>query len=90
MGDEKFVVLNHPSLQAPIYLKKTDKDHFDALLMLCTHKGCDVKPAGAIMVCPCHGSQFLSTGEVLRGPATERLAEFPVTLDKNFIRIKIG
>ncbi len=45
---------------------------------ICSHKGCPVPfdPAQMKFVCPCHGSEYDKTGEVLKGPATRRLAEF--------------
>ncbi|SFS77746.1 Rieske (2Fe-2S) protein [Saccharopolyspora flava] len=49
---------------------------FDAA---CTHKGCPVKPAGAELTCPCHGSVFdAATGAVRKGPADRPLASIPV------------
>lgn len=51
---------------------------FDAA---CTHAGCPVKPAGAELDCPCHGSRFNAlTGAVLNGPATAPLTEVAVTV----------
>ncbi len=47
-----------------------------ALNAVCTHLGCVVpwnKAAGKFM-CPCHGSQYDSTGKVIRGPAPKSLA----------------
>src|SRR5882762_8260472 len=34
----------------------------------CTHMGCTVKPAGAELDCPCHGSKYNAvTGQVING-----------------------
>ena len=45
----------------------------------CTHMGCTVKPAGAELDCPCHGSKYNAvTGEVINGPATRPLPKIDV------------
>ena len=51
----------------------------------CTHAGCafseDADLEGDVIVCNCHGSEFdLRTGAVLRGPADEPVATYPVRL----------
>lgn len=49
-----------------------------AVSMRCTHLGCDVRPSGALLSCPCHGSTFRYDGTVTRGPAPRDLKRFPV------------
>jgi nitrite reductase/ring-hydroxylating ferredoxin subunit len=51
---------------------------FIALSQQCTHQKCNVDyvPARGVMVCPCHGAQFDTTGAVLDGPAPRPLDRF--------------
>lgn len=89
MEDQSVTVINNNQTEAPLYLRRLGNGDYRAFLMLCTHKGCTVKPAGAILICPCHGSEFSGEGVVLKGPATETLAEYPVTVDSDNIYIEL-
>ena len=88
-GEDKFVIVDNSEMEAPIFLYRKEQDEFLALLMLCTHKACDVKPAGSILICPCHGSEFSREGKVLKGPADEPLVSFPVSTDADHIHIHL-
>ena len=87
--NEKFVLINSVKASAPIYLSKQEDNSYIALLMLCTHKSCEVKPQGNVLVCPCHGSEFSNSGKVLKEPADKDLAQFKTTADENYIYIQL-
>lgn len=60
---------------------RDDKGQIHAVSAVCTHMGCIVhwNNAGNSWDCPCHGSRFKVSGEVLAGPAETNLE--PVQLD---------
>jgi cytochrome b6-f complex iron-sulfur subunit len=65
--------------------------YFYALSAVCTHLGCIVewKPTGipghpeGVIACPCHGSVFNKTGDVIRGPAPRSLDRFKMYLEED-------
>ncbi len=63
-----------------------------AIQSRCTHAGGDLsegKLVGSTVTCPLHGSQFdVSTGTVLRGPATKPLHPYRVSVDGDIGRIE--
>jgi glycine/D-amino acid oxidase-like deaminating enzyme/nitrite reductase/ring-hydroxylating ferredoxin subunit len=60
---------------------RDDAGHAHCVSAVCPHKGCIVQwnPGETTWDCPCHGSRFSATGEVIHGPAHEPLqpAELP-------------
>ena len=85
----QFALLNAEDLPAPIYLRNSDKDTYIALLTRCTHKGCSVDAYYDRLSCPCHGSEYSYTGEVISPPAKDPLTKFSVTTDQDNIYIHI-
>ena len=86
-AEEPFVLLSHDQLQAPIYLLKIDDSEYLATYLLCTHKGCDVRLAGSILHCRCHGSEFTHDGKLLKGPAERDLSVFKTNSDEENVYI---
>ena len=75
------VFIKTPDSGFPICLYKT-AEHHTACLLECTHRGCEVEVHGARYVCPCHGSEFNTSGAVLEGPAERPLKTFKITEDE--------
>jgi len=49
-----------------------------ALNLTCTHLGCTVNATPKGFVCPCHGSVFNTSGDVVKGPADRPLKRLTV------------
>ena len=89
-GDERsFVIIKESSLPFPICVYKNG-DRANALLMQCTHQGCEVNPNPYSLVCPCHGSEFDTHGKVLSPPAEEPLIAYRVTGDSSNFYIHLN
>jgi Rieske Fe-S protein len=62
------------------------QDSFIALTAVCTHEGCTVTGfQNARYVCPCHGSQYTTSGAVVMGPATQALRQFSTQFANNLL-----
>ncbi len=88
--DEAFVLLKVDGLPAPLFVSESEENGYTAILLKCTHRGCQVQPAGEILECPCHGSRYTHAGQVIRGPAPDNLADFPVEVNADVIRISLS
>ena len=60
---------------------------------LCKHEGCPLSAGlltGTTLMCQCHGSQYdVTSGAVLRGPATEALETYQVREKDGEIQIRL-
>ena len=75
-GGSAFV--NVPGGVRPIFIHRSDRGPYVAVLAECTHRQCVPEPAGDRLVCPCHGSEYTLDGEVVEGPAERDLPRFDV------------
>jgi len=71
-----------------MYLQ-TGQENYSALLMQCTHKGCELKPQGNYLACPCHGSEFDNKGVVQNPPAEQNLQNFQTKADDKNVYINL-
>lgn len=83
----KFLLVRSDKYVFPIGVYKFDEENYSALLMECTHRGCELEPQGALLYCPCHGSEFTNNGVVKNPPAQENLKSFEIKTDKENIYI---
>lgn len=69
------------------YLACLKDGSFLALSRTCTHLGCSVPwdMEAHKFICPCHGSTFSITGEVLTPPASRSLNSYPLRIENEVI-----
>jgi cytochrome b6-f complex iron-sulfur subunit len=77
-------------LPRPLYVRRVDTDQYTALLLRCTHRGCQPEPIGERLECPCHGSQYDLNGRVLVGPAQRPLTSFGTHREGETLVIELG
>ena len=71
-------------------LARTSDTSFSAVEAVCTHEGCTVSGAdGAVYVCPCHGSRYSRSGQVLAGPAKASLRQYTTTVADGVVTIAL-
>lgn len=81
--------VQNPGMRRPIYVRPAESGEWTAVLASCTHAGCQPEPLGDRLVCPCHGSEFSFTGDVLEGPAERALTRYDVVDDGDRLIIRI-
>ncbi|MGD1972646.1 MAG: Rieske 2Fe-2S domain-containing protein [Desulfobacterales bacterium] len=76
-------------VRGKFYLVHLDNGGFLALSRTCTHLGCTVPWVEKEMMfaCPCHGSAFDITGNVIDAPAPRALNIYPITIENNIIKV---
>ncbi len=69
---------------------RTAQDTYTALSSTCTHEACVVNGFSAgRYVCPCHGSQYTTSGAVVVGPATRALTQFPTQVSGTMLTFTV-
>ncbi len=71
------------------YLARLADGGFLALSRKCTHLGCTIPwvPEDNSFTCPCHGSAFDITGNVISQPAPRALDLYAVTIENDVIKV---
>jgi cytochrome b6-f complex iron-sulfur subunit len=76
-------------VRGKFYLTRLEDGGFLALSRTCTHLGCSVPWVEKEMkfACPCHGSAFDITGNVIEAPAPRALDIYPITIENKIIKV---
>ena len=86
---KKYIVVQNDILQYPICVYRINENEYAALWMRCTHQGTELQVFGDRLQCPAHGSEFDNKGSVQNGPADVKLRTFPVTIEKDQLKISL-
>ncbi len=95
-GNVTLELRNHPRLLQPggfiriapegsaetFYVIAAGDTSYTVFSSICTHLKCTVNMEGQRFVCPCHGSTYDRSGEVLVGPAEKPLVRYPATVTR--------
>ena len=69
---------------------RVTQDSFNAMTAICTHEACTVnRYQSGTFQCPCHGSEYNTSGTVTRGPAPSALRRFNTTFNNNVLTISL-
>jgi cytochrome b6-f complex iron-sulfur subunit len=75
-----------------LLIDRSNQNTFNALSAICTHQGCLINyydSGNKQFVCPCHGSKYSLTGQVVQGPAGSPLSQFQTQFKGNQLNISI-
>jgi len=76
-------------VRGKFYLVRLEDGGFLSLSRTCTHLGCSVPWIEKEMkfACPCHGSAFDITGNIIEAPAPRALDIYPITIENKIIKV---
>ena len=74
-----------------LLVARTAQTTFTALNSTCTHETCTVSGyQGGTYVCPCHLSEFSTSGAVIQGPATRPLTSYATSFVSPTLTVTIA
>jgi cytochrome b6-f complex iron-sulfur subunit len=74
-----------------VFILRTSDTEAVVLDRTCTHQQCQVGSfaGNGIATCPCHGSQYNTEGNVVRGPAPRALRRYQATITDGVIEFTV-
>jgi menaquinol-cytochrome c reductase iron-sulfur subunit len=87
---EKVDAYLHEAVVRQVWVIRHSDTEVTVFSPICPHLGCHFNwiPSARHFVCPCHGSVYSITGEVLGGPAPRPLDTLPWTIEKGRLRVE--
>ena len=71
-------------------LARTSANGFSAVDAICSHESCTITGTdGNTYVCPCHGSRYNRSGQVMAGPAKASLRQFATSFTDGVVTIAL-
>jgi cytochrome b6-f complex iron-sulfur subunit len=89
-GDKKTLIIKNPALDFDLALVKKSEQEYVAMKMICPHKYNPVVTTEKGFMCPSHGSEFDTDGNVTRGPASNPMKRFPAKLEGKKVVINLA
>lgn len=86
----KALLVRSRKLANDILLVRNSDDRYTALYMRCTHNEFGLSANKRNILCLSHGAEFDYEGKVTKGPATQDLKRFPVSIVDNKLLIHIS
>jgi cytochrome b6-f complex iron-sulfur subunit len=69
---------------------RVGQDTFNAMTAVCTHEACTVtRFQSGVFQCPCHGSEYNTSGSVTRGPASRPLRQYTTQFANNVLTFSV-
>ncbi len=70
---------------------RTAQNTFTAVSAICTHQSCTITNySNQVYTCPCHGSQFNTSGGVTKGPASTSLRSYATQFANDQLTITVS
>jgi cytochrome b6-f complex iron-sulfur subunit len=72
------------------YIIINENDRVTVLSSQCKHLGCKInKTENGRLVCPCHGSEYDFSGNILKGPSYKNLDKLPYKISSDGTQLEI-
>ncbi len=73
----------------PLLIVHAQDGSFFCTSSTCTHQGCPLGFDHGVIVCPCHGSEFDLSGQVMRAPAQQPLLTYKATFNADTAKLVV-